>query len=96
MGLLGAIFRGLFSSGRRSGLRTRTYNGYKQYQKRDGSWEFTHRRVAEKKLGGKIFDGIVIHHKDGNKKNNKPSNLWAMPRAKHSSLHAKKQSIWDY
>jgi hypothetical protein len=96
MGLLGAIFRGLFSSGRRSDLKTRTYNGYRQYQKRDGSWDFTHRRAAEKKLGGKIFKDNVVHHKDGNKQNNRWSNLWVMPRVKHSSLHAKKRSNWDW
>ncbi len=92
MGLLNSIFSGLFSLGKSSGsLETREHHGYPQYKNKKGKWEYTHRRVAEKKLGGKIWDGFVVHHKDGDKNNNRPSNLSVMSRKKHSSLHAKKR-----
>ena len=35
-----------------------------------------HIRVAEKKLGRPLRQGEVVHHKDRNKLNNDPSNLW--------------------
>lgn len=37
--------------------------------------------------------GQVTHHKDGNKKNFRQSNLQVMGRSSHSKLHAKKR-IW--
>jgi hypothetical protein len=91
MGILGSIFRGIFGGSKRSGLNTRYRNGYRQYRKSDGSWEYTHRTAAAKKLGGIIFKGFVVHHKDGNKQNNRWWNLWVMPRDKHTSLHLYKR-----
>ena len=35
-----------------------------------------------------VPDGLVIHHIDGNRSNNDPSNLWAMMHAAHRKLHA--------
>lgn len=51
---------------------------------RDGSTVDEHRRVAgAERLG---FD-VVVHHKDGNKRNNHPSNLEIMSRSDHAKLH---------
>jgi hypothetical protein len=36
---------------------------------------YTHRRVAEIKLGRPLRPGEVIHHRDGNKRNNAPDNI---------------------
>lgn len=36
----------------------------------------------------KVKKGEVIHHKDGNKKNDAPSNLEKKTDAKHKSLHS--------
>ena len=52
---------------------------------------YIHIRVAEKKYGGKVYKGCVVHHKDGNKSNNKPSNLIIMKRSQHSGLHKRKK-----
>ena len=35
-----------------------------------------------------VPDGLVIHHIDGNRSNNDPSNLWAMTPLAHRRLHA--------
>jgi hypothetical protein len=51
-----------------------------------------HRRVADKKVGGPIWDDRVVHHKDGNKQNNHPSNLQVMDRSDHSRLEARKRN----
>jgi hypothetical protein len=92
MSLLKSIFSSLLSLGKSSGdFETREHNGYDQFRTKKGKWQYSHRRAAEKKLGGKIWDGLVVHHRDGNKKNNRSSNLSVMSRKKHSSLHAKKK-----
>ena len=47
-------------------------SGYRQFfDRRANKWKFTHRRVAEKKLKGKIFRGHEVHHKNENKNDNR-------------------------
>ena len=73
-------------------LQTRVNSsGYKQFKEpKTGKWVLTHRRVAEKKVGGKIYAGFEVHHIDGNKNNNKSSNLTIVTKAQHRRLHGKK------
>ena len=60
--------------------------GYKRFS---NSGKLVHRHVASRKLGGKIWKGRIVHHRDGNKLNNRRSNLQVMKRSSHSRLHAK-------
>lgn len=55
------------------------------------SKKLVHRAVAEKKVGGKIYKGNVVHHIDGNPKNFRKKNLQVMKRSSHSRLHARKR-----
>lgn len=58
------------------------------YIKRGGRHE--HRVIAEQKIGRPLRNGEVVHHLDGNKRNNSPDNLQVLPsRAEHSRIHAK-------
>lgn len=41
----------------------------------DGVWKLEHRHVMEQELGRPLVAGENVHHKDGNKSNNDPSNL---------------------
>jgi len=50
-------------------------------------WYYTHRRVAEKKLGGPIWPGYEVHHINGIKTDNRPSNLTVIPRDVHRAIH---------
>lgn len=59
--------------------------GGKSYRKVFGCHE--HRRVAERKIGRKLRKGEVVHHIDGNKRNNNPNNLEVL---KNQSEHAKR------
>lgn len=48
-----------------------------------------HVLIAEKKIGRFVQDGEVVHHKDHNKRNNKPSNLSVLTTSAHARLHSK-------
>jgi HNH endonuclease len=73
-------------------LETRVNSsGYQQFKDPStGRWELTHKRVAEKLVGGSIFPGREVHHIDGDKTNNRPSNLTIVSKAKHRVIHRTK------
>lgn len=48
-----------------------------------------HRYVMELHIGRKLEFNEIVHHKDGNKKNNDLSNLEIISRKIHSSMHMK-------
>lgn len=47
-----------------------------------------HRVVAEESIGRRLRSGEIVHHIDGNRSNNDPSNLEVMTHAEHCRLHA--------
>lgn len=55
------------------------------YRKRGGRHE--HRAVAEEMLGRQLGFSDVVHHIDGDKRNNDPSNLQVLTRAEHMREH---------
>ncbi len=46
-----------------------------------------HRRVAERLMGRPLRRGEIVHHIDGDKHNNDPSNLQVMTQAEHIAIH---------
>ena len=46
-----------------------------------------HRVVAEQMLNRELLPGEIVHHKDGDKWNNHPSNLQVMTQSEHMKLH---------
>ncbi len=46
-----------------------------------------HRKIMEEYLGRKLSRYEVVHHKDGNKSNNKIENLMVMSLSEHSKMH---------
>ena len=60
----------------------------KTYEKTYG--RHTHRVVAENILGRRLNADEVVHHVDGNPRNNDPDNIRVFPSQKeHAELHAK-------
>lgn len=50
---------------------------------------FEHIVVMEEQIGRSLLPGEFVHHKDGNKTNNDPSNLVILSNEEHATLHAK-------
>ena len=60
----------------------------KNYITRNGRHE--HRTVAESKLGRALRPDEVVHHIDGNIRNNNPENLQVMTQAEHIKEHLRR------
>jgi len=53
-----------------------------------------HRIVAEKKLGRKLRPKEVVHHIDGNKRNNSPRNLAVLKnQSEHAKIHFQNENL---
>jgi hypothetical protein len=49
-----------------------------------------HRIIAEQMLGRKLQPGEIVHHKDGDKRNNTPENLEVMTQSEHIREHLRR------
>ena len=81
----------MFGLGRHKSYITK--EGYKQKYKpkspeaREDGYVAVHRDVASRKIGRPLRANEVVHHRDGNKLNNRPSNLQVMTRKQHWLVH---------
>ena len=60
---------------------------YKRIKLPDGSLIDEHRLIMQGILCRKLEDDEIVHHKDGNKRNNSPYNLEVMTLSEHSRMH---------
>lgn len=66
-------------------------NPYKYVVRPDnGKIDVEHRVIMEKHLNRKLDTNEVVHHLNGNHKDNRIENLVVMSRSEHGKLHAKK------
>lgn len=71
----------------------KTKEGYVQHYNpkspdaRENGYSPVHRDVARKIVKRDLKENEVVHHKDGNKVNNKKSNLAVMTKAQHYRIH---------
>ena len=54
-----------------------------------------HRLVVERAIGHKLPTDVVVHHKNGNKLDNRLENLVVMPLAEHVRLHSVGRKVSD-
>lgn len=54
----------------------------------DGADRLEHRVIMERHIGRALRDDEIVHHKDGDKSNNDPSNLEIMSQSEHARHHA--------
>ena len=59
-------------------------NGYLRYC---DSHYLVHRREMEKKLGRLLGKGEIVHHRNGNKQDNRPENLGLTTPKEHFKIH---------
>jgi hypothetical protein len=62
--------------------------GYRQYF-RENKRIYEHRDIAEQMLGRTLRPNETVHHKNGNKTDNRPDNLEIITRSEHMRLHRK-------
>lgn len=72
----------------------RVVNGYRQYKGKRG-WKFTHRYIAEQKIGRKLKRGEQVHHNDRNKRNNTFPNLDIRKKLDHEWEHKEKRGLFS-
>lgn len=77
---------------------TGQYTDERGYHRYTHNHQLVHRAVMEQKFGRKLRREEVVHHKDRNKQNNHPSNLWVFKnQAEHDAQHkrdARKYGEW--
>ena len=55
---------------------------------KDGVVLLEHRAIMEELLGRPLRSNEVVHHIDGDKHNNEPSNLMVVSREEHARIHS--------
>lgn len=84
--LVMAIFFALRLFFKRGVRRRLSEDGY-VVKKTDSGVQYEHRQIAEEILGRRLLPGEVVHHINGKRADNRPSNLCVMSSRDHDRYH---------
>ena len=66
-------------------------------KKDKGTVQYVHRFVMEQYIGRKLSNKEIVHHKNGNKADNRIKNLEIVTRAEHAHIHNKgRKNTWGH
>ena len=90
-------------NGRWNGGRMRTSHGYiavkvpwNHHLRQAHGYAYAHQIVAEKKLGRRLKSNETVHHKNGVRDDNRPSNIEVMTKTEHAREHTSLPGVRDY
>jgi hypothetical protein len=61
--------------------------GYREIKISETRWRAEHILVAEQEMGRPLGPKELVHHRNGNKSDNRWENLQVMPKSAHARLH---------
>lgn len=70
-------------------------NGYRQISVGDGRRVLEHRYIIECAIGRRLGSNEVVHHRNGNRLDNRPENLELMPPSEHTRRHVHERHPWN-
>ncbi len=68
-------------------------DGYRRIKVADNLWRQEHVVIAEMMIGRALEKDEVVHHRNGQKRDNRPDNLQVVTKSEHAHIHQMAERI---